>query len=145
MTVLWSTTSRTKAAPLTYSPLGVTWVQEAYRAVAKMAIERKTGARGLRSILETVLMDVMYEVPDEAADEECVVIVDVATVGRSTSTDHVTATAGAPPPPPSVKAFIRRGAGALEQWQREREEQGAGGAAEHMSEEEEEDCEAARV
>lgn len=118
---------------------------EAYRAVAKMAIERKTGARGLRSILETVLMDVMYEVPDEAADEECVVIVDVATVGRSTSTDHVTATAGAPPPPPSVKAFIRRGAGALEQWQREREEQGAGGAAEHMSEEEEEDCEAARV
>ena len=37
--------------------------------MAKMAIERKTGARGLRAILETVLMDVMYQVPDEAADD----------------------------------------------------------------------------
>lgn len=119
-------------------------MQEAYRAVAKMAIERKTGARGLRAILETVLMDVMYQVPDEAADEECVVIVDVATAG-CTSTDHVAATAGAPPPPPRVEAFIRRGVGALEQWQREREVQGDGSTAEHMSEEEEEHCEAARV
>jgi hypothetical protein len=113
--------------------------------VAKMAIERKTGARGLRAILETLLMDVMYQVPDEAADQECVVIMDVVTVGRSTSTDHGVATARAPPPPPRVEAFIRRGAGALEQWQREREVRGDGGAAGHMSEEEEEHCVAARV
>lgn len=36
---------------------------EALRAVAKRALERRTGARGLRSILEDVLLDLMYEIP----------------------------------------------------------------------------------
>jgi ATP-dependent Clp protease ATP-binding subunit ClpX len=35
----------------------------ALNAVAKRALARKTGARGLRSILETVLLDTMYELP----------------------------------------------------------------------------------
>jgi len=38
---------------------------EALRAVAKQAMERKTGARGLRSILENVLLDTMYHIPSE--------------------------------------------------------------------------------
>jgi ATP-dependent Clp protease ATP-binding subunit ClpX len=37
--------------------------EEALRAVAKRAMERKTGARGLRTILEHVLLDTMYELP----------------------------------------------------------------------------------
>ena len=37
--------------------------EEALEAIAKKAIERKTGARGLRSILESVMMELMYEVP----------------------------------------------------------------------------------
>nr|MDQ2993433.1 hypothetical protein [Pseudomonadota bacterium] len=36
---------------------------EALRAVAKKAMSRKSGARGLRSILEHVLLDIMYELP----------------------------------------------------------------------------------
>jgi ATP-dependent Clp protease ATP-binding subunit ClpX len=36
---------------------------EALRAVAHRAMQRKTGARGLRTILETVLLDTMYELP----------------------------------------------------------------------------------
>ena len=36
---------------------------EAMQAIAKRAIERKTGARGLRSILESALLDIMYELP----------------------------------------------------------------------------------
>ncbi len=36
---------------------------EALRAVANKALERKTGARGLRSILEQSLLDVMYDIP----------------------------------------------------------------------------------
>ena len=39
---------------------------EALKAVAKKAMERKTGARGLRSILESVLLPTMYELPDQA-------------------------------------------------------------------------------
>ena len=37
--------------------------ESALRAVAKKALERKTGARGLRSILEQALLDVMYDIP----------------------------------------------------------------------------------
>ena len=37
---------------------------EALRAIAKKAVEHRTGARGLRSILESVLMDVMYDLPE---------------------------------------------------------------------------------
>ena len=40
--------------------------EEALSAIAKKAMERKTGARGLRSILESVLLDVMYEIPSAA-------------------------------------------------------------------------------
>ena len=36
---------------------------EALRAVARKSMERKTGARGLRSILESVLLDTMYDLP----------------------------------------------------------------------------------
>ena len=38
---------------------------DALKAVAKRAIERKTGARGLRSIMEDVLLDTMFEIPSE--------------------------------------------------------------------------------
>ncbi len=38
---------------------------EALRAIARKALERKTGARGLRSIMEQLLLDVMYNLPTE--------------------------------------------------------------------------------
>ena len=39
--------------------------KDALEAIAEKAIERKTGARGLRSILETILLDTMYKIPSE--------------------------------------------------------------------------------
>ena len=47
--------------------------KEALRAVARRAIDRKTGARGLRSILEDVLLDTMFHLPDMDGVEEVVV------------------------------------------------------------------------
>ena len=41
----------------------LTFHHDAMKAIAKKAIERKTGARGLRSILEAILLDTMYELP----------------------------------------------------------------------------------
>ena len=38
--------------------------KEAFEAVAEMAIKRKTGARGLRSIMEEIMVDIMYELPE---------------------------------------------------------------------------------
>ncbi len=42
----------------------LTFEQEALEEIAKKAIARKTGARGLRSILEDILLDIMYQLPD---------------------------------------------------------------------------------
>ena len=46
---------------------------EALKAVAERALERKTGARGLRSILEGVLLDTMYDIPSETSVSKVVV------------------------------------------------------------------------
>lgn len=46
---------------------------EAIKAVAKLSFERKTGARGLRAIMEDVMTDVMYEIPSEDDIKECVI------------------------------------------------------------------------
>jgi ATP-dependent Clp protease ATP-binding subunit ClpX len=45
----------------------------ALRAVARHALKRKSGARGLRSILESVMLDLMYEIPARDDVEECVI------------------------------------------------------------------------
>jgi ATP-dependent Clp protease ATP-binding subunit ClpX len=47
--------------------------EDALRAIAKLAIDRKTGARGLRSILESIMLDVMYEIPSRKDIEKCIV------------------------------------------------------------------------
>ena len=50
---------------------------EAAQEIARLAYERKTGARGLRSIMEDVLMDVMYEIPSDDNIAECILTKDV--------------------------------------------------------------------
>jgi ATP-dependent Clp protease ATP-binding subunit ClpX len=45
----------------------------ALSAVAKRAIQRKSGARGLRAILEEVMLDVMYEIPSQKGIKECLI------------------------------------------------------------------------
>jgi ATP-dependent Clp protease ATP-binding subunit ClpX len=52
--------------------------EDALRAVAHKAMERKTGARGLRSILENVLLDTMYQVP--GLEGVAKVVIDAATI-----------------------------------------------------------------
>jgi ATP-dependent Clp protease ATP-binding subunit ClpX len=56
--------------------------EEALRAIARKAILRKTGARGLRSILESILLETMFELPSMRSVEEVVVSADVVE-GRS--------------------------------------------------------------
>jgi ATP-dependent Clp protease ATP-binding subunit ClpX len=50
---------------------------DAVLAVAKSALERKTGARGLRSIMESVLLDLMYELPSCKDIEEVIITKEV--------------------------------------------------------------------
>ena len=51
----------------------LTFTDEALVAIAKRAIKRKTGARGLRSILEDILLDTMFDLPSQESVEEVVV------------------------------------------------------------------------
>ena len=51
----------------------LTFEKDAIEAIADKAFERKTGARGLRSIMEGVMMDTMYEIPSDDTIESCVV------------------------------------------------------------------------
>ena len=53
------------------------FAQDALAAIAKKAIERKTGARGLRSIMETILLDSMFELPGLNSVDEIMVDKDV--------------------------------------------------------------------
>ncbi|NBR53821.1 MAG: ATP-dependent Clp protease ATP-binding subunit ClpX [Rhodobacteraceae bacterium] len=51
----------------------LTFTDDALKAIAKRAIERKTGARGLRSIMEDILLDTMFELPGMTSVTEVVV------------------------------------------------------------------------
>ena len=52
--------------------------EDALRAIAKKAMDRKTGARGLRSIVEAVLLDIMYELP--SMENVSKIVVDETTI-----------------------------------------------------------------
>ena len=55
----------------------LTFTKDALKEIAEKAISRKTGARGLRSILEEILLDSMYEIPSEENINEVVINGDV--------------------------------------------------------------------
>ena len=53
------------------------FTQEALEEIAQLAVDRKIGARGLRSILESVMMDLMYEIPSDDSIGICTITRDV--------------------------------------------------------------------
>ncbi len=73
---------------------------EALAAVAKKSMERKTGARGLRSIMENVLLDTMYDLPSK--ENVAKVVVDEAVIKGESAPLLVYETAEAPEPPKAL-------------------------------------------
>lgn len=61
----------------------LSFTDEAFIAIAKKALDRKTGARGLRAILETTLLDVMYNVPSEPDIKEVVITKETITENQA--------------------------------------------------------------
>jgi ATP-dependent Clp protease ATP-binding subunit ClpX len=59
------------------------FTDEVLSAVARDAIKRKSGARGLRAILESVMLDIMYDIPSTKGIRECVIGEEVVTKGES--------------------------------------------------------------
>ncbi|UCH81775.1 MAG: ATP-dependent Clp protease ATP-binding subunit ClpX [Nitrospiraceae bacterium] len=64
---------------LSFDNVKLGFTEKAHKAIAKEAIKRKTGARGLRAILEDVMLEIMYEVPSQTNLTECVITDDVIT------------------------------------------------------------------
>ena len=56
-----------------FDDVKLTFEEDATEAIADQAFERKTGARGLRSIMEKVTMDVMYRIPSDDTIVECII------------------------------------------------------------------------
>ena len=55
---------------------------DALEAVAQKALDRKTGARGLRSIIEECMLDIMYEIPSEKNVTKCLISKECITQGK---------------------------------------------------------------
>ena len=60
----------------------LTFTPEALRAMAKQAIARKCGARGLRAIIEDIMLDTMFELPDDKTVTECIIDEDAVNGGK---------------------------------------------------------------
>lgn len=65
------------------------FTDEAVEVIADKAIERKTGARGLRSIMEDALMDIMYEIPSDETIEKCVITKQVVEDGAEPELERI--------------------------------------------------------
>lgn len=78
--------------------VGLSFTDDALYAVAKRAIERKTGARGLRSIMEETLLDTMFDLPSMEGVEEIVVNGDVVSGSAQPLTIYAEAREEAPKP-----------------------------------------------
>lgn len=78
--------------------------EDAVREVARRAFEQKTGARGLRAIIEETMMDIMYQIPSEELVDSCTItkeVVDgqgepVLTYGEKAPVKRVTGRKAAP-------------------------------------------------
>src|SRR5690606_12787304 len=56
---------------------------EALKEIAKKAIERKTGARGLRSIIESIMLEVMFDLPSREDITKCIITEETVTENKS--------------------------------------------------------------
>ena len=66
-----------------YDHVELNFEDDALDAIADLAVERKTGARGLRSIMEKVMMDVMFTIPSDQTIKECVITKESVLEGAS--------------------------------------------------------------
>lgn len=58
---------------LSFDNVKLRFKDNAFSSIAKEAIRRKTGARGLRAILEEVMLEIMYEIPSQNKIKECII------------------------------------------------------------------------
>lgn len=60
-----------------YENVELKFEDEALKAIAQEAIKRNTGARGLRGVIESAMLDIMFEIPSKPNVKECIITADV--------------------------------------------------------------------
>lgn len=65
-----------------YENVDLHFEEPALRAIAKEAIKRNTGARGLRGVIERSMLDIMFEIPSKTNVKECIITAEVITKGE---------------------------------------------------------------
>ena len=65
-----------------YEGVTLSFTEGAFKAIAQKSLERKSGARGLRSVMEECMLEVMYELPSDEGATECVINEQVITEGE---------------------------------------------------------------
>ena len=85
-----------------YDRVELTYEEDAVEAIADKAVARGTGARGLRSIMEKTMMDVMYEIPSDDTIVSCVITKEAVEDGVPPKIEH-----GEKPPLPEPKPQTR--------------------------------------
>jgi ATP-dependent Clp protease ATP-binding subunit ClpX len=67
---------------MSFEGVDLKFTEESLQAIAKQAIKRKTGARGLRSVIESAMLDIMYEIPSKTHVKQVIISEDVITKGQ---------------------------------------------------------------
>ena len=62
---------------LSYEDVDLVFEEKALKAIARMAIKKKAGARGLRGVIEDSMLNIMYKIPSESDIQKCVITKDV--------------------------------------------------------------------
>lgn len=65
-----------------FEKVDLKFTDEALRAIAREALIRKTGARGLRGVIESSMLDIMYEIPSKQNVKECIIDEEVITLKK---------------------------------------------------------------
>ncbi len=65
-----------------FEEIELKFTEDALRAIARKALERKSGARGLRSVMEAAMLDIMFDLPSKDDVKECVINEQVITEGE---------------------------------------------------------------
>ncbi|HVK61753.1 MAG TPA: ATP-dependent Clp protease ATP-binding subunit ClpX [Bdellovibrionales bacterium] len=66
-----------------FEKVDLKFTDAALRAIAKEALVRKTGARGLRGVIESSMLDIMFEIPSKPNVKECIIDEEVITLGKA--------------------------------------------------------------
>lgn len=65
-----------------FDNVDLSFTDEALKAIARKSVERKTGARGLRAVMEEAMLDIMFDIPSKDHVKECIIDEDVINNGK---------------------------------------------------------------